>query len=114
MPSLATTIVSDVAETALLVTRETVTGTKTITARTYFRCDATGGAFAITLPLAQNLDGRIIIIKKMDATANAITVTRAGSDTIDGATTFVLTTQYDSVILVCDQDNDTWDIVATV
>ena len=114
MPSLATPTVQNVADTALLLSRQVVTTTHTITARTIFRCDATGGAFAITLPAASNLDGRILIIKKIDASVNAVTVTRAGSDTIDGATTFTLTNQYDTVILASDQDNDVWDVIATV
>ena len=55
--------------------------------------DASGGTVVINLP-ATTGTGREITFKKMDSTANAVTVTRAGADLIDGATTAVLTAQY--------------------
>lgn len=57
-------------------------------------CDATGGSFAITLPAASAFSGRYVFIKKIDSSANTCTLTRAGSDTIDGATTQVIDTQW--------------------
>lgn len=71
--------------------------------------DATGGAFAVTLPAASARRDQIVI-KKTDSSANAVTVTRAGSDTIDGATTYALSTQYQSVTLVSD-GTSTWYVV---
>jgi hypothetical protein len=62
-------------------------------------CDATGGARTINLPAATGT-GRYIVVKKTDSSSNACTPTRAGSDTIDGATTVSLATQYDLAQLV--------------
>jgi hypothetical protein len=65
---------------------------------------ATGGAFAVTLPSVSVNVGRYFIIKKTDSSANAVTVTPA-SGTIDGASTFVLTAQYQSVTVQSDGTN---------
>lgn len=60
-------------------------------------CNATGGAITVNLPAA--VAGRQYIIEKTDSSANAVTINRAGSDTIEGATSFVLPTQYDQIVL---------------
>jgi len=80
--------------------------------------DATAGAVTITLPTAgkalygagsytstyqkgmptQGLDFTII---KKDASANAVTVQRAGSDTINGGTSVNTTTQYGRINPIC-------------
>ena len=59
----------------------------------------------ITLPSAAANTDRLLTIKKTDSGVGLVTVTRAGSSTIDGATTFVLTNQYDKVTIVCDGTN---------
>ncbi len=64
--------------------------------------DATAGAFAVTLPLAVDARGVTYWIKKVDASANAVTVTAAGADTIDGAATYPLTVQYQAVAVRSD------------
>lgn len=56
-------------------------------------CDASGGAVVINLPAATG-SFREIALKKLDSSANACTLTRAGSDLIDGATTAAFTVQY--------------------
>jgi hypothetical protein len=67
-----------------------------------FLCDATSGAMSANLPAASGQNGRVYIFKKVDSSANAVTVTAAGSDKIDGAGTKVLTAQYSTVGLHCD------------
>jgi len=66
--------------------------------------DATGGPITLTLPsTASAVDqGTVLIIKKVDATANVVTVQRQGTDTIDGATTYVLGSQWKFVTLLGD------------
>jgi hypothetical protein len=66
--------------------------------------NASGGARTITLPAANALGGRPIRfqIEKTDSSANAVTVQRAGSDTIEGATSVALSGQWASVTLVSD------------
>ena len=63
--------------------------------------DATAGAVAITLPAA-SIDGCCISVWKTDNSVNAVTVSRAGSDTIEGANTVSLALQYDAVDLIAD------------
>lgn len=81
-----------------------------------YLCNATGGAFAATLPSAGTADptgGRTVTIKKVDASGNAVTVTpNDPGETIDGATTYALSSQYDSVTLVC--DGLVWHVIAGV
>lgn len=72
----------------------------------YVACDATSGTIVLTLPAATGT-GREITFKKIDASANACTPTRAGSDTIDGATTVSMTVQYATVKLV-DRASGAW------
>lgn len=73
--------------------------------------DATGGAFTYALPAAATAgDGFRIGFKKVDASANAITIDANGSEEIDGATTFVLAEENDFVVLVC--DGTAWQVTS--
>jgi hypothetical protein len=60
--------------------------------------DASGGAVAVTLP-AVAACYRDIVISKRDASGNAVTIDADGSETINGSTTFVLSSQYDAARL---------------
>lgn len=64
--------------------------------------DATGGAVTVTLPAAASNKGLRLVVKKIDASANAVTVDGNSSETIDGAATVSTTTQYDVWRLHCD------------
>lgn len=89
----------------------TVTTTYTVAALVYYvRCDATGGAFTVTLPPALNLQGRRILLKKIDASGNAVTIAAAGSDTIEGSATKSLASQWDKYHLISN-GVDAWEIV---
>lgn len=61
--------------------------------------DTTGGSVTVTLPVASTVPGKRVQVKKMIA-ANTVTVSRSGSDTIDGATTSAFTTQYTCMVYV--------------
>lgn len=74
-------------------------------------CNATGGAVVINLPAA-TATGRQLVIKKIDASANACTPTRAGSDLIDAATTISMTVQYSSIVIV-DSASAVWSRIHT-
>jgi hypothetical protein len=66
-------------------------------------CNANGGAFTVTLPAANAFTGKVLRIVKTDSSlANAVTVARAGSDTINGATSTTLNTQYEMITLISD------------
>ena len=75
----------------------------------YLRCNAVGGAMTVNLPAAIG-KGRLVTIKKIDSSANAVTIDGSGSETIDDATTLVLLNQYDAVMLI-DAATGKWDIV---
>lgn len=114
MPQVTTVTVETIADTALIVRVVNFSATGTITIGTLILCDATSGAFTITLPVAGSQNGsRILIVKKVDNSVNAVTVSRAGSDTIDGATTVPLAAQYDSTVLGDDEAGGSWHVLAT-
>lgn len=91
----------------------TITGTTTIAdgdTNSTLLCNATGGSFDVNLPTAAAANkGRLITVKKIDATGNTVTIKRSGTDTIDGATSQVITTQWTSITVQSDGSN--WYIV---
>ena len=67
---------------------------------------ASAGVATITLIAAATAgDGYQVTIKKSDSTANAVVIDGNASETIDGATTYSLASQYASVILMSDGSN---------
>jgi hypothetical protein len=101
------------------VTRAKITETLNTTSKTanytatasddVILCSASGGAFTITLPAAASSTGLHLVVKKTDSGFNAVTIDGNASETIDGATTKKLSTQYESIEIVCDGSN--WHIV---
>lgn len=72
------------------------------------RCDATSAAFTITLPAASTSGGVTFVVKKVDSTANAVTVDANAAELIDGAATQSLSTQNASYTIIC--DGTQWNI----
>lgn len=72
-------------------------------------CNATTGSFTLTLPAANAASGQMFYLKKIDSSVNTITLQRGGSDTIEGATTYVLSAQY-KYIEVINDNVSTWYI----
>lgn len=85
----------------------TKTGAYTATNDDYI-IDCTSGSFTVTLPASSGRTGRILIIK--NSGAGTITVDGNASETIDGATTYSLATQYATVQIVSDGTN--WKIIS--
>ena len=71
--------------------------------------DATSGIFTITLPTAVGVTGQTYTIKRINSGSNNVTVGTTSSQTIDGSTTYVLSTQYKYLKVVSDGAN--WIIV---
>lgn len=71
--------------------------------------DTTAGARTITLPAAAGVKHLRITIKKTDSSGNAVTIDGDGSETIDGATTQSLASQYDAMTVQSDGSN--WHII---
>lgn len=72
--------------------------------------DATSGSFTVSLFTAVGNTGKRITVKKIDSSANTVTVDPNGTQTIDGALTRVLSTQYEGVTVESDGSN--WVVVA--
>lgn len=91
------------------LTIRTVTANTTVTATDQIiLVDATAGAVTVTLDAATAFGKKEIFIKKIDSSANAATITAAGTDTIDGAASISLATQYASADLVSDGTSKWW------
>ena len=67
--------------------------------------DATAGNRVKVLPAAADWQGKYYTVKKIDASVNTVTVQRAGTDTIDGQTAWVLGGRYSAITLISDGDN---------
>jgi len=75
-------------------------------------CDATSAPFTIDLPAAATAGNKFkIIIKKIDKSANAVTIDPAASEKIDDRTTYLLSDYFDFVELHCNGSN--WYVVAS-
>ncbi len=69
--------------------------------------DTAGSTVTITLPAVASNTGRVYHIKKLGTTASVV-LDGNGAETIDGAPTHTLTTQYDARTIVC--DGSKWSI----
>jgi hypothetical protein len=79
-----------------------ITASATVTAFDHIvEIDATAGNVTVTLPTTAN--NRVLnkqyVFKRMDATANTVTIDGAGAETIDGAATQTLSTQYQTLTI---------------
>jgi hypothetical protein len=74
-----------------------------------YLCDASGAAFTVTLPKAGLYSGKLYYLKKIDSSANAITIDADGSETIDGAATQSIENQYQTITLF--SDGTGWNVV---
>ena len=68
-----------------------------------------GGNITITLPAVSGCSGRIYHIKKIDSSAYTVTIDANSSETIDGALTQTLTTQYESITI--QNNGSAWYII---
>lgn len=71
--------------------------------------DCTSGALTVNLQTAVGRRGLQYHIKKIDSSANTLTIDADGTETIDGQLTQVLNTQYQSLTIVSDDSN--WFII---
>jgi hypothetical protein len=72
-----------------------------------------GTAYAITLPAADSTAGRFYIIKDISSTASTanITVTASGTNSIDGAATYVIASNYGSATFINRGNSINWDVI---
>lgn len=62
--------------------------------------DCTSAAFTLSLPTAATGVGRIYFLKKIDSSANVLTVQANGAELIDGNNTFLLPSQWQCITIV--------------
>lgn len=75
----------------------TVTGSITAAEDFTILCDATSGGITINLPAASTVTGRIYNVKKIDNSVNTVTIDPDSTETIDGAATNVISTQWTNI-----------------
>ena len=92
---------------------KTITASYTVEANIFYvRVNLTGGAITVTLPSAAGKDGRRIRVYKVSNDANTLTLGVTGSDTINGASTQTVTSQYNGWEVVSN-GNDAWELVVS-
>ncbi|MEZ2446132.1 hypothetical protein AB6805_30665 [Chitinophaga sp. RCC_12] len=106
---LSATAVNIVAGLQLPV--RTVTTTTTATISDYTILVNNSGAVTINLPAASSSTGTILVIKKLSAASNDVTIDPNASETIDTGTTKLLTLQFSSVMIQC--DGTKWNILSS-
>ena len=94
----------------LILSVVTKTGTYSILASDYvILCNTAPGSFSVTLPTAVGRTGQMYHIKKINSSINNVTIATTSSQTIDGDTSVVITTQYESYMVISDGAN--WSIL---
>ena len=76
-----------------------------------YQCDATSGAIVVTLPAVAGCTGREYTIVKIDSGSNHVTPTGNGSENINGANTYVLSSQWQKVKIR--SDGAKWLVIGT-
>jgi hypothetical protein len=77
--------------------------------------DATASAVVISLPAISNMPTNQIVekhFKKTDVSGNTVTITPSSGNTVEGAGTYVLSAQYESVTLYTNGIGTAWYIKA--
>jgi len=67
--------------------------------------DASGGAVSVYLPSAGQVRNKLFTVVKIDSSGNAVTLTPAGSETINGSSSKSLSAQWDKTEVVSDGSN---------
>lgn len=78
------------------------------------RATTTSGAVTITLPQISTLaDGFKVAVVKWTGDSNGVSVVRSGSDTINGASSYAISSQYNSGTFVADFETNQWFAVSS-
>lgn len=85
------------------------TTTYAILSNDEFVSTTTGSGWTATLPTAVGVAGKTYTVNKTSSDVNALTVATTSAQTIDGAATTTLNTQYESIIVISDGAN--WHII---
>lgn len=91
-----------------------ITGNATVdvNTKTDIFADATSGAISLLLPIASTVPEKVVLVKKLDSSGNAVTLNISGSDTIDGSSSFAISSQNNWVRVQSDSSTSTgWKII---
>ena len=78
---------------------------------TLVNISASDGNKTVNLTAAATLgNGFRVVVKKVDSTANTVTIDPSGAETIDGVTTEILRTENEAIDLLCDGTN--WRVIS--
>ena len=77
----------------------------------HYSCDTSSAGFTLTLPALSGVTAGQEIRVKLATAGNDLTIARTGSDTIDGLTSFTLSTAKSSITLVANTSGTDWEIV---
>lgn len=69
-----------------------------------------GGGITRTLPTAIGSSGSVFILKKVDAALGTITIATTAAQTIDGSASWILSNQYQYVMIV--SNNSNWTVIS--
>lgn len=78
-----------------------------------YQADTTSGAITFTLPPANGNIGKKFLFKHVAGSTNGCSINAFGTDTIDGASTYLINTLYDAVEIVSDGISN-WIIISKV
>lgn len=114
--NFATTVANQIAAKQFSLTATAVkTSVYTIAANELVPVDATSVAITVTLPTAP-IDKTRVVVKKVDASANVVTVAAGGSDVFNktgGSTVLTLLLQNQAIQLQYKASGTTWYVVST-
>ena len=78
------------------------------------RMNTASGNLTVTLPDISTLtDDFDVIVAKVSADNNVVTIARSGTDTINGTNTYSLTNQWQGAWLTADRSTGTWTVIAS-
>lgn len=95
--------------TALVATTTKIASDTALLTNDVILCDATAAPIIIGLPAVATASGKVLTVKKIDVSANTVTVDGNLGELIDGVATKVLAAQWDAVQVVC--DGTAWFII---
>ena len=75
--------------------------------------NAIAGPVVVDMPSTTSRLGNDLMVMKIDGSANAVTITRSGGDTVQGEVTQTLSQQNDAVMLAGDASTSNWNILSS-
>jgi hypothetical protein len=104
IPAWSDVDVNPTLATSTKTSNYTITGTDVV-----IFANAAGGNVTVTLPAASSFTGYRFYVKRIDGSANTCSISRSGSDTVDGQISVSLDLQYTSLTII--SNGSAWYII---